>query len=50
MELKLTQQELNYLTILIEQKLDNVNETDYDEAHQEMMKIIIIKLIMSSKK
>lgn len=49
MELKLTQQELNYLTILIEQNLDNVNETDYDEAHQEMINDLYSELIILNK-
>ena len=48
-ELKLDEQELDYLTMVVEQ---NLNETDYDdvdEVHHEMLEDLYSKLIILNK-
>ena len=41
--------ELDYLTMVVEQNLEDVNETDYDEAHHEMLEDLYSKLIILNK-
>ena len=41
--------ELDYLTMVVEQNLEDVNETDYDEVHNEMLEDLYSKLIILNK-
>ena len=44
-EVKLTEQELDYIKLRLEQDLDGVNETDYDEEYQKMIEDLYSKLV-----
>ena len=48
-ELKLDEHELDYLTMVVEQNLEDVNETDYDEVHHEMLEDLYSKLVILNK-
>ena len=45
----INKQELDYLTMVVEQNLEDVNETDYDEVHNEMLEDLYSKLINLNK-
>ena len=45
----INKQELDYLTMVVEQNLEDVNETDYDEVHNEMLEDLYSKLIILNK-
>ena len=45
----INKQELDYLTMVVEQNLEDVNETDYDEVHHEMLEDLYSKLIILNK-
>ena len=49
MELKLNEQELNYLTMVMEQNLEDVNETEEDTLYFEMLEDLYSKLIILTK-
>ena len=49
MELKLNEQELNYLTMVIEQNLEDVNGTEEDTLYFEMLEDLYSKLIVLIK-
>ena len=44
-EVKLTEQELDYIKLRLEEVLDGVNETDYDEDYQKMVEDLYSKLV-----
>ena len=49
MKLELDEQELDYLTMVIEQNLEDVNETEEDTLHFEMLEDLYSKLIVLTK-
>ena len=44
-EVKLTEHELDYIKLRLEEVLDGVNETDYDEKYQKMIEDLYSKLV-----
>ena len=44
-EVKLTEIELDYIKLRLEEVLDGVNETDYDEDYQKMIEDLYSKLV-----
>lgn len=49
MELKLNEHELDYLTMVIEQNLEQLNGTELDEEHTDMLEDLYSKLIVLTK-
>ena len=49
MELKLNEHELDYLTMVIEQNLEDVNGTEEDTLYFEMLEDLYSKLIVLTK-
>ena len=50
MKLELNEHELDYLTMVIEQNLEDVNiESEYDTLHFEMLEDLYSKLIVLTK-
>jgi len=50
MNLKLNEQQLDYLKMVIEQNLEDVNETEEDTIYFETLKDLYLKLIVLTKK
>ena len=44
-KLELKREELDYLKEMMENVLDNVNETDYNEEHQKMIEDLYSKMV-----
>ena len=49
MELKLNEHELNYITSVIEQNLEQLNGTELDDKYTEMLENLYSKLIVLTK-
>jgi hypothetical protein len=49
MKLELNEHELDYLTMVIEQNLEDVNGTEEDTLHFEMLEDLYSKLIVLTK-